>query len=267
MRRTAAAADDRRPPGQRHLKDALTTDRRYRRLMGCAGLISFRVVIQETDLLIQAGRDLTDIARESIIRHRGYLENYISANRAFAEALAPWHEPMPVPDLLRAMIDAGQHAGVGPMAAVAGAVAEAVGGDLLAHVPEVIVENGGDLFLHTLSEVSVAVFAGASPLSMRLGIRVLPGSGTRAVCTSSGTFGHSLSMGRADAVCVTAGSCALADAAATAIGNRITSSADLHSAVKTGKDIDGVHGILAIASEEMAAWGEIELVPMEGQKP
>jgi ApbE superfamily uncharacterized protein (UPF0280 family) len=248
------------------MKDTLTTDRRYRRLMGRPDLASFRVTIQETDLLIQAESDLSDIARESIIRHRGYLENYLRDHPGFVAAMEPWQDPLPVPDIVFAMIEAGFHAGVGPMAAVAGAVAEAVGRDLLDHSTQVIVENGGDLFIHTGTDVSVAVFAGASPLSMRLAIRVAPGSGIRAVCTSSGAFGHSLSLGRADAVCVTSTVCALADAAATAIGNRISSPADLSSAVETGKNIDGVKGILAICGEEMAVWGEIELLPLPEKK-
>ena len=244
------------------MKNALTTNRHYRRLMGRPDLSSFRVTVQETDLLIQADSDMSDAARESIVRHRGYLENYIHDHPAFAGAMAPWHETMPVPDIVSAMIDAGARAGVGPMAAVAGAVAEAVGTDLLNHSAQVIVENGGDLFIHSSEEVSVAVFAGASPLSMRMAIRVAPGSGIRAVCTSSGTVGHSHSRGRADAVCVTSAVCALADAAATAIGNRISSAEDLSPAVEAGKDIDGVDGILAICGEKMAAWGDIELFPL-----
>ena len=116
------------------------------------------------------------------------------------------------------MVKAGKNAGVGPMAAVAGAIAEHVGLGLLKSTNHVIVENGGDIFIKTDAPLTVGIFAGKSSLSLRIGIRLSGGPKPMAVCTSSGTVGHSLSLGRADAVCVAADSCAIADAAATAIG-------------------------------------------------
>ncbi len=80
------------------------------------------------------------------------------------------------------------------------------------------------------------------------------------MCTSSGTVGHSLSFGRADAACVVARSCALADAAATALGNRIHTAGDLAAGIEFGRTIPGVLGLLAIIGERMAAWGELEIV-------
>ena len=113
------------------------------------------------------------------------------------------------------MIRAGTVAGVGPMAAIAGAIAENVGRGLLEFADQVIVENGGDVFIKTRRPVTVGIYAGSSPLSMQIGMRLDSKKAPLAVCTSSGTLGHSLSLGRADAVCAVADSCALADAAAT----------------------------------------------------
>ena len=87
-----------------------------------------------------------------------------------------------------------------------------------------------------------------------------------AVCTSSGTVGHSVSFGKADAVCVVSSSCALADAAATAIGNRVAGSADIKDAIQRGKMIPGVGGILIIVGDKLGAWGGIEVVPLPGKK-
>jgi len=87
-----------------------------------------------------------------------------------------------------------------------------------------------------------------------------------AVCTSSGTVGHSVSFGNADAVCVTGASCALADAAATAIGNRISSKADIQQAMEFGKRIPGTEGLVVIVKDRIAMWGHLELVPLEGKK-
>jgi hypothetical protein len=164
------------------------------------------------------------------------------------------------------MIRAGNAAGVGPMAAVAGAVAEGVGRCLLEHSRQVVVENGGDIFLKTGRPAVVGLFAGHSPLSMKIGIRLAETGDGIGVCTSSGTVGHSLSTGRADAVCVVAHSCALADAAATAIANRIHAPDGIEPAVSFGRSIAGVLGIVAVCGREMGAWGQVELVPMKGKK-
>jgi ApbE superfamily uncharacterized protein (UPF0280 family) len=161
---------------------------------------------------------------------------------------------------------AGQRAGVGPMAAVAGAIAEWVGRALLSENEEVIVENGGDIFLKTGRPVTVGVFAGRSPLNMKIGLRVDSGSKPAAVCTSSGTFGHSLSRGSADAVCVQSASCALADAVATAAGNRVRTAGDITSAIDFVKSIDPLGGILIVKDDTVGMWGDLKVVPLAGKK-
>ena len=110
------------------------------------------------------------------------------------------------------------------------------------------------------------LFAGNSPLSMKVGIRVPDAREGIGLCTSSATVGHSLSTGSADAVCVVSRSCALADAAATAIGNRVRSPREIKPAIAYGKQIDGVMGIIVVTGKEMGAWGQVELVPLKGKK-
>jgi ApbE superfamily uncharacterized protein (UPF0280 family) len=126
----------------------------------------------------------------------------------------------------------------------------------------VVVENGGDTFIRSLAPITVAIYAGKSPLSMRVGLQLPPAPRPVAVCTSSGTVGHSLSMGRADAVCVLAKSCALADAAATAIGNRVGSPGHIGGAIDFGRSISGVDGLVVIAGRQMGMWGALEVVPL-----
>lgn len=240
--------------------------RNYRHHIQAGSLVSFNVTVKETDLFIRADRPLTTIARDLILRHRGYLEAYITQHPDFVAAMAPWTADGPMPRIVRDMIRAGRQAGVGPMAAVAGAMSQRVGGDLLAHTGQVIVENGGDVFINTHQPVTVGVFAGKSPLSMQLGLKISAARMPLAVCTSSGTVGHSVSFGRADAVCVVAGDCALADAAATAIGNHVRSPGDIQRGVAFGKTIPGVAGVLVVVGAHMGAWGELELVPLHGKK-
>ena len=98
---------------------------------------------------------------------------------------------------------------------------------------------------------------------MSIGLRLDPGESSLSVCTSSGTVGHSLSLGKADAVCVVSDSCPLADAAATSIGNRVKSKAHIESAIDFGKNIQGVNGIVVIMGLEIGMWGELEVVPIK----
>lgn len=240
--------------------------RSYRNITCSNNLVPFRVVIKETDLFIHAEKSLKDIAQELTLRYRGYIEEYIKKHPEFAKTLKPWHINGPAPNIISDMAKAGEKAGVGPMASVAGAIAEHVGIGLLSNTNEVIVENGGDLFLKTYDPVTIGIFAGKSPLSMRLGLYIDSGIKPISVCTSSGSFGHSLSMGKADAVCVVSKSCAFADAAATSIGNRVRAKADIQKAIDFGKRMAGVKGLVIIMGDEIGLWGQVELVPLKGKK-
>jgi len=224
------------------------------------------VIVKETDLLVHAHENLAEITRDLILQHRGIIESFIKNYPEFLETLHPWHLQGPAPDIVRTMVQAGRRAGVGPMAAVAGTLAEYVGMDLLAHSTEVIAENGGDIFLKTDESVIIGVFAGKSPLSLQIGLRVDSNRGPQAVCTSSGTVGHSLSLGKADAVCVVSDSCALADAAATAIGNRVHSKKDIQAAIEIAKNIENIDGIAIIIGEDLGLWGALEMVPLKRKK-
>ena len=240
--------------------------RTYRERVFDTGLTAFQVVCEQTDLMVRAERRLDAETRELVLACRGHIDGYIRSNPQFATTLTPWPEPTAAPEIVRTMIRAGRLAGVGPMAAVAGAIAGFVGRQLLNHSPQVAVENGGDLFLHTDGPVVAGLFAGDSPLSMKMGIRLADTHKGLGLCTSSGTVGHSFSTGRADAACVLASSCALADAAATAIGNRILTPKDIESAICFGRTITGVLGIVVVLGREIGAWGQVELVPLQGKK-
>ena len=240
--------------------------RTYRNLVDCSRLEAFRVVVKETDLLLHARTNLEEMTKELVLQYRGYIESYITTFPEFVETLHPWRLKGPVPKIVSDMARAGERARVGPMAAVAGALAEHVGLELLTHSPEVIVENGGDIFLKTDDAVTVGIFAGKSPLSLHIGLCIDSCSGPKAVCTSSGTIGHSLSLGKADAVCVVSDSCALADAAATAIGNIVQSKKDIQSAIEVAKSIEDIEGLAVIIDDDIGLWGDLEVVPLKGKK-
>ncbi|MCF8068434.1 MAG: UPF0280 family protein [Desulfobacterales bacterium] len=244
----------------------MTEERTYRHLITPKkNLVPFNVVVQETDLSIYAKAVLDVLAKDLILQYRGYIENYISRYPGFQKTLVPWQINTPEAQIITDMAEAGQRSGVGPMAAVAGAMAEYVGKALLKSSDEIIVENGGDLFIKTDKPLTVGIYAGASPLSMKIGIIIKSDKNPVAVCTSSGTIGHSLSLGRADAVCVISESCSLADAAATSIGNHVKTKTDIQAAVEFGTSIEGVDGILIISGDEIGLWGNVELVPIGNQ--
>jgi ApbE superfamily uncharacterized protein (UPF0280 family) len=155
------------------------------------------------------------------------------------------------------MADAGRRAGVGPMAAVAGAIAERVGRGLIGHGGDVIVENGGDVFVRTSRERTVGVHAGRSALSGGLVLRVGPDEAPFGVASSSATVGPSLSFGKADAAIVVAASATMADAAATALCNRVRTRGDLEAAVGWAARLPEVRGAVVILGEQLAAQGQI----------
>lgn len=234
--------------------------RDYRKKTQTNGLISFTVSIRESDLFISADSDLTNEAMASLYTVRSRLEVYIKRRPEFVKSLIPiaFDEmaPSPIPE----MVQASRAAGVGPMASVAGAVAEWVGRDLRNLSENVIVENGGDIWIDTTNDIQTAIFAGSSPFGSRITIRIKKNEMPLGICTSSATVGPSLSFGKTDACCVKAKSAALADAAASAIGNQVKSKKDISRALDYGMKIEGVLGIVIIMEDNLGAIGDIELV-------
>jgi len=236
-------------------------ERTYRRIEQ-SGLVSSSVRMVETDLQILAPINVEDEALRLVAGVRRQLEGYIQNNPVFRDSLMPLPVDAAAPPVVREMLEAGQRAGVGPMAAVAGAIAEHVGKGLQKiGVRDLIVENGGDIFIARKQECTVAVFAGESPLSGKVGIRLRPDMMPCGVCCSSGTVGHSLSLGAADAVVVLASSTAMADAAATRIGNEAGHGRGrLEEALQQAKSMDDIFAAVIILDQQLGAWGEVELV-------
>ncbi len=219
-------------------------------------------MVKETDLFILADSDFTTLAEDAIYKIRGPLEGYIDQHPEFLHAMKPLPDDPHAPPVVREMLSAAQNCGTGPMAAVAGAIAERVGLALLTESSEVVVENGGDCFIKVDRPMQIGIFAGQSDLSERLALRIHPEKTPLGVCTSSGTVGHSISLGRADAVTVIASSTAVADAAATMTCNQVQSKSDIHRALGFAQGIEGVSGVIVVVEDQVGAWGDVELVPL-----
>ncbi|MGI6119369.1 MAG: UPF0280 family protein [Desulfosporosinus sp.] len=244
------------------------TDRFYRQDHRQVDLVHFQLTVGETDLDIGVRKErfsghLVAWAEETIRACRRPLEDYIKRDPGFGRALTPYTILPDAPLIVQTMAEAGRLAGVGPMAAVAGAISEMVGKAIAKRSQDVIVENGGDIFLRSSRIRRVGVFAGDSPLSNRLALEIQPKETPLGICTSSGMVGHSLSFGKADAAVVLSPSVALADAVATACGNLVQSTDDLDKALEFVAGITGVKGVLIIKDDRLAVWGSVKLLPMK----
>ncbi|OFW60431.1 MAG: hypothetical protein A2W01_09290 [Candidatus Solincola sediminis] len=232
----------------------------YREHMRAEGLTPFEITLGESDLFIWVESDLRQLAGSSLARHRRELEDFIRRNPIFETTYAPYQVGEDAPELVAMMASAAERVGVGPMAAVAGTIAQLVGLDLVPASREIIVENGGDIFIHSAHERTVGIFAGESPLSGKLRLRIPPtpaeGLG---VCTSSATIGPSDSVGVADCALVMATTASLADAAATGLGNRAKSAAHIEEALAWTMHIEGVLGCLVIIGEHLGVRGSLHL--------
>lgn len=237
-------------------------ERTYRERIITDDLVSFNVKVKETDLWISSDTDLTEDARDLVFGCRYQIESYIKSHPEFLTNLQPCSEDHYASPIIDEMIRTTRDIGIGPMASVAGAIAQYVGKGLLELTDQIIVENGGDIFLKIDRPATVSIFAGESPLSGKLGLVIPERLMPIGVCSSSGKVGHSLSMGSSDVICVMSASTILADGAATALGNRINSKKDIDSVSDWADNIRGVLGGIAIMEDKMAAWGDINLVEL-----
>lgn len=238
-------------------------ERFYRKSFAGNDLVYFDVKCEQTDLRIATDTDLHDKAKGLVDKYRGHIENYIKENNEFLLSLKPITVPLNAADIVRKMCQAAQKVNVGPMAAVAGAIGEFVGNDLLKYSEEVIIENGGDLFVKSNHYRRVGIYAGESPFTGKLAIEIPPSSVPIGICTSSGTIGHSLSFGKADAAMIMSEDVSLSDAMATAMGNLVSTAQDIEKGLNYAKCIPEVKGALIIVGDKIGAWGEIKLVTVK----
>lgn len=232
----------------------------YRDWVGSKDLQVTHIVARETDVLVLTNKQANkEFLVEKINMYRLEIEQYIDKDRRFLVSLKPIPVELSAPPIVKAMAEAARKTNIGPMAAVAGAIAQFLGNDLIkAGYREVIIENGGDIFLCSKKARLVGVYAGRSKVWNRLKLKISPKDTPLGICTSSGTLGHSLSFGSADSVVIVAKDACLADTVATATCNRIRSKEDLEGALAFARAIPGVRGVVLILKNKMLSWGSIE---------
>ncbi len=241
--------------------------RTYRTLFRQDDLVHFQVVVRQTDLDIGVRRErfspeLANWVEKLLKELREPFEVYTKKHPAFLHSLVPCAPLSGAPPIAVDMAQAARLAGVGPMAAVAGAFAQYIGRALARRSKDFIVENGGDIYLRSTRRRKIGIFAGISPLSNRIALEIKPEDTPIGICTSSGTVGPSLSKGRADAAVILSPSAILADAVATAAGNMVQDSGDVQTAAEFATAIEGVTGAVIIKDDRLAACGKLKLVPL-----
>jgi len=238
--------------------DDMYEERVYREQIKSDNLYRTVVVEQETDLLIITTNPFEE--KDLITRYRSEVKSYIKRRPEFL-GLKPITDDEFAPPIIKHMIESSRLAGVGPMATVAGALSHYVGDALTCH--EIMIENGGDIYLKSDEDKVISIFAGESAFSNKVGIKIKSEDTPIGICTSAGKVGHSLSYGKTDAVVVISEDTLLADATATAIGNIVKTTNDIREGLEFGKAILGILGIVIIIDDELGAWGDLELVNID----
>jgi ApbE superfamily uncharacterized protein (UPF0280 family) len=234
--------------------------------MGNARWSVFSVRHLETDLWIAVDRgdkkDAAEFALQRVAYYRKVLDAHIREHPEFSSSLEPLPLVSEIHPLAEGMYRAASAAGTGPMSAVAGAFAEFICRDLLDEFvfSEVVVENGGDIFLKLESPAVISVFAGDSPLSGKIGVTVKPSDSPLSICCSSATIGHSFSMGEADACMIACRSGALADAYATAFCNMTINSGIISSLADKALGIPDIMSVVIIKDDIVGLGGSLEFV-------
>lgn len=238
-------------------------DKRFYRDWVDTGLVNFNVTVGQSDILFSADKDLRIQAEKAIIKYRSQIEKYININPEFLTSLEPIsvnpHEFEAMPEIIKRMVRSSARVNVGPMASIAGAIADFVGRELMEFTEDILVENGGDIFLKSSNDRIIGIFAGESPLSGRLSFRVKSEDTPIGISTSSGTVGHSLSFGKADAVLIISKDTILSDAAATAVCNMVKSESAVEKALNYAKSIEGVKASVIIYGNKVGSIGDIEI--------
>ncbi len=234
-------------------------ERTYRNWVRDDDLVGFQALVKETDLFIKAERDLSLEAIDSINEVRDQIEEYVAKDPKFQTTLEPYHVNGNSPPIIKDMSKASSLVGVGPFASVAGAISEYIGKDLLKYSKDIIIENGGDIFIKSTKNRVIGIYAGSSTLNKKIALEIKAKDTPIGICTSSGTVGHSLSFGKADAVTVLSKSTILADATATKIGNLIKAKEDIAQGISFAKKINGIKGVLIIKDDKMGAWGDVNI--------
>lgn len=248
------------------IKVNIFEERTYRTQFNTERFTGFEISYQETDLWIGIDPfsfqpEIKELVLAKIKILRSKFDEYIKVEPFFKKSLKPFQPSgFALPEAIE-MAVAAEKAGIGPMSAVAGLFAREVGEEITQNfsVNELVIENGGDIFVLLKDELVLSVFAGDSILSERIGLVIPADKKELGICTSSGTVGPSLSYGKADAVVVICEDILLADTFATAFGNKVKSPNDIEKVIKQSEKYPEILSLLIICEDKIGIRGDYEM--------
>lgn len=239
-------------------------ERLYRQNMG-KDLDYFTLSVKETDLWIALSKGFTNEAlklelKKYIIKERIKINEYILLDPQFGASLIAYKVKNDAPEIIKKMSDFSFCANVGPMAGVAGAFSLLVGNFLKSKgIPEIIVENGGDIFVYGKKNLTVGVYAGSSVFSNKINLEISIEEKGLGICSSSASFGHSLSFGKADLVTIISKDVVLADLFATAVCNKVKSKEDIGKIINDLKNNKEILAAMIIMEDKLGVFGNITI--------
>ncbi|MFH1768078.1 MAG: UPF0280 family protein [Candidatus Omnitrophota bacterium] len=229
---------------------------RYYSRPKCSLEISYR----ESDLYIISDKPLAkEKTKEILIKYYCQIEEYIKKNPSFFTSLSPLALDENAPLIVQDMVKASCLAAIGPFSAVAGAVAFYLGKELLNYCRELIIENGGDIFMKINGTKRIGLYLGENFTPKALTIKVKKEKLPFGICSSSAKIGPSLNFGKADLLTVKAKDSIVADSFATAYANRIKKVKDIAGIFKQAQTNFLIDAIVIVFEGKLYFWGDIEL--------
>jgi len=220
----------------------------------------WKIKYKYSDLLISSDKNIIKLVKEPLKEIYRYLYRCFKEDAAFLKSLSPVSARPGYPEIIKKMCLLSAEFNVGPMAAVAGTVNEFLSEKLNKYCGNLIIENGGDLYLKSKNDRILGIYVKNNYFRDGLSIRIKAENMPCGVCASSGTFGHSLSLGKCDLAVVVSKSAIIADAAATAVANSISSKDDILASIELFRNYRDIDGLLLIKDDKIGLWGSIELI-------
>ena len=236
----------------------------YRNKISAEGRYSFRLDYKYSDLFIICDRDISSELEEPVRGFYTDIETVISGRPVFEKSLVPLKARDHYSPVVKDMCRAGEVFNVGPMASIAGALCDHLAKSISRRCDFLMIENGGDVYIKSSSPLEVGIFTKNSYFKDKLTLLIGAGQTPCGICSSSGSFGHSLSLGKSDLVTVLSGNAIQADAAATAIANTIKCEEDIDAAIARFKKYSQIKGLIIIKNKRIGLWGQLQLAPVRG---
>ena len=231
----------------------------YRNKISAEGRYSFRLDYKYSGLYIICDRDIGSELEEPVLSFYQDIETVIVGRPDFEKSMAPIKAEKDLPRTIKKMCSAGEVFGVGPMASIAGALCDHLAKNLIDRCSFLMIENGGDVYIKSGDPLEVGIFTKNTYFKDKLTLLVEAEQTPCGICSSSGSFGHSLSLGKSDLVTVLSRTTTIADAAATSIANTINSEEDIDKAITRFSQYKEVEGLIIIKNKRIGLWGKLQL--------